>query len=475
MNSDIDREISDSESDQDPQPFGSPSKNSNLSEEERLQMALKQIQQLENELSDFQQSSYELEQELEKELNDLETRKQELEEALESKRKEAENWKAKYVRLESEFNNVTSRNEDKFKNYKKELQSVRSKLVNIEILNDNIEQNERILSINLNDLETKYNDSLERIALLESEINYKDEALLKEKLDNQNTQNQFNELKGEIDKLRSQQKQKLQREKSQSGQSSSSIFDSTGNASVSESVRNNIPKSNSIKQLHNMIEQTKFMENRVETIRNTIRPSKMRKVSGKTIRAEPVEHESDMSYDGGSEFNITGVSSIANSTGSMDQTASSYFTALSKSTTNDSLSHSKARNRKVRKSNLQKPPLQPLGSKPFSGTKEFQTHFTEKKTTPATTIKMVSSSVSSTKTSTTSNSTIKKISSTAHQLETIRGSPTTVRTRELKRVAAANNSKTSEVKKLFNSPSKTKNRLKGGLLPSLRKFNLSEK
>lgn len=451
----------------------SPSKNSNMSEEERFQMALKQINQLETELADFQQSSYELEQELEKELNALEDKNEKLEDKIAAKQKDIENWKAKYVELEAEFNNLNSKNEDKFKNYKKELQSVRSKLVNIEILNDNIEQNERILSINLNDLESKYNDSLEKIALIESELNYKDELLLKEKLNHQNTKNQLSELQAELDKYKPHSDNEQEVSQHDDTSRHASIAGSVGSMALSE-LSKKLPKSNSMKQLHNMIEQTKFMENRVESIRNTIRPSKMRKVSGRTISAQPVESEDSFAADvSNGEYDITQASAdntntIANTTTS---SASTYFSALSKSTTNDSLNHSKAKNRR-KKLNLQKPPIQPLNLK------EFKTHFTQRKETPVSTMKMVSGPAITSS----SQVTARRSSGTyrLNDLETIKGSPNgggnghngKIKGIESKRLGSS--AKAAEVKKLFNSP-KGKTRRKGGLLPSLRKFNINER
>lgn len=410
-----------------------PTSPSSISSSDRLTLALKQIQQLETELTDFQKSSYELEQELEKELTALEDQNNEYKEEIARKNKEIDTWRTKYVQLERELSNLNTLYQDRFRKYKTELHSVRSQLVNIEIMNDNIEQNERLLSINLNDLESKYNDSLEKIALLEGELSYKEELLLKEKLKNQNLQNEYGEIKERL---------LVAKARNEVGMS----YD-TGNASMD--LSRCIPKLNLIKQLHNMIEQTKFMENRVETLRNTIRPSKMRKVSGKTVYSEPVTVD-DSTYSATNE-------SGANMT---------FFSALSKSTTNESLSHTKAV-RKTQRPSLQNPPIQPLKTEVTQGLgvkeTEFANHFKERRGSAD----RLSVEKRKTERTISGKSTIKRVLSSDRTpvrraqktaLESIQGSPTVT---------------AREVKKLFGSPSKARKGKKGGLLPSLKRFNLN--
>lgn len=358
----------------------------------RYETALKQINELETELSEFQQSSYELEQELEKELNSLEEKKKKLEAQLAEKQRQVDSWKQKYVALEHDFGELSHKNEEKFKNYKLELKSVRSKLINIEIMNDNIEQNERMLGINLDEIETKYNDSLEKIALLESEVDYKDEMLLKERLNHQNTKTQLLEWKSRSDGTMRPAKERA--EESRMG--------------------SKLAKSNSIKQLQNMIEHTKCMENKVENIRRSIRPSKTRKVSGRdsSIIIQTMDDSMEESIDVGD---------------------GSFYSALSKSTTNDSLNHSKAKSRKGPRVNLQKPPIQPLKLQ------EFLKHLSDAGQHPAE-----------------KHSTVRRSSGVYHlnELDTIEGLPN-------------KDAKVTGIKK-------SKGKKRGGLLPSLMKFNINE-
>lgn len=255
-----------------------------LSDEERFNIAMTQIQSLEAELSEFQRSSYELEQELEKELMELENKNLELEEEVITKETQIENWKEKYVNLEKEFNSLSSKNEITIKNYSSQLQSVKDKLVNVEIVNDNIEQKERILNVNLHDLEDKYNQLLEKIALLENELNYKDEMLNKEKLANMNYANQVKLLQEDLLAIKNEAGSLNTHNSIANNGFTKPIFNKvnfTNSFDASDISNASILKSNSMRQIHSIREQAKFIENTVESIKYNIRPIKMRKVSNK--------------------------------------------------------------------------------------------------------------------------------------------------------------------------------------------------
>lgn len=221
--------------------------------------ALAAIQQLEAELSEFQTSSYELEKELEKELSALELDNEELKLKNEEITENLKELQLKKVETEKEFDKIRNELEIKIEKLEKELESKNTKIVDIEIKNDNIEQNERNLNISYKELEENYNSSMEKIILLEQELSDAKDQTMKEQLNHQNTKNELNELKIKYETLVSSSKKINQKPLTQSKMS----------------------KSNSIRQLHTMIEQSKGMESRIGNIKTSLH-SKNFKLNGKS-------------------------------------------------------------------------------------------------------------------------------------------------------------------------------------------------
>ncbi|ODV62856.1 uncharacterized protein ASCRUDRAFT_79487 [Ascoidea rubescens DSM 1968] len=309
----------------------------------RYKEALNQINQLENELSEFQSSSYELEQELEKELNDLDSKNESLKLNLIESEKETSLWKNKFFNLQKDLQNQSVKAQEQISNYKNELSNTRNKLINIEIINDNIEQNERKLNVNLNELDSKYNDTLEQVALLESELDYKNELLLKEQLEHQNTRNSLLEVQKELDNLKNSINKSTSASTTSTGLplifNSIGIFGNTNNNlsrtpsnSLDSTSQRSFPKSNSIRQLHDMINQAKGMESRVENIKISLKPKhKLRKSNKSTDFSSrphiPYELKNTMYSNNNVTFNYNNYNN--NSNNNNNNNNSNYLKSIS--------------------------------------------------------------------------------------------------------------------------------------------------
>ncbi|KAK2846340.1 hypothetical protein FQN49_005823 [Arthroderma sp. PD_2] len=129
-----------------------------------------QYEVLEAELSDFQSSSRELEAELEKDIEASEKRERKLKEKVESLGYEAEEWKTKYKQAKVEANSVQNTLQKEITTLRDSNRTLQLKLRDIEVANDDYERQARNTTSSLEDVESKYNVSIERGVLLEEEI-----------------------------------------------------------------------------------------------------------------------------------------------------------------------------------------------------------------------------------------------------------------------------------------------------------------
>lgn len=160
--------------------------------------AIEAIQQLENELNEFQASSFELEKELEKELSDLENQNDKLKDKINDLENKLNQKRIKEV----EFNESKNELIKEINLLKIEKNEKNSKLIDIEILNDNFEKNERILLQNQDDLNFKMNKMFEKNVLLNSEITDLKNLYYNEKLKNDNLKIEIEEIRKENEELR---------------------------------------------------------------------------------------------------------------------------------------------------------------------------------------------------------------------------------------------------------------------------------
>ncbi|GBF61540.1 nuclear distribution protein nudE homolog [Trichophyton mentagrophytes] len=129
-----------------------------------------QYELLEAELADFQSSSRELEAELEKDIEASEKRERKLKEKVERLGYEVEEWKTKYKQAKSEANSVQSTLQKEITTLRDSNRTLQLKLRDTEVANDDFERQARNTTSSLEDIESKYNISIERGVLLEEEI-----------------------------------------------------------------------------------------------------------------------------------------------------------------------------------------------------------------------------------------------------------------------------------------------------------------
>ncbi|KAG5297822.1 nuclear distribution protein NudE [Histoplasma ohiense] len=155
----------------------------------------KQYEHLEAELADFQSSSRELEAELEKDIEASERRERKLNEKLESSAYEIEEWKAKYKQAKTEANSAQSALQKEITSLRDGNRTLQLKLRDIEVANDDFERQARNTSSSLEDLESKYNVSIERGVLLEEEIKHGEQERETLRIENQRLRDELSDLK----------------------------------------------------------------------------------------------------------------------------------------------------------------------------------------------------------------------------------------------------------------------------------------
>lgn len=136
--------------------------------------AKEQIHQLEQELNEFQESSKELELELEQELAESEERQEKLEDRISSLESEVAEWKKKALDAHKEAAATQQALQKEVSSLRDAHKLVKERLRETENANDDIEQRERITCSTLEDIQTRYNEALENVAILEAEMAARD-------------------------------------------------------------------------------------------------------------------------------------------------------------------------------------------------------------------------------------------------------------------------------------------------------------
>ncbi|AOW06299.1 nuclear distribution protein nude 1 [Yarrowia lipolytica] len=136
--------------------------------------AKEQIQQLEHELTEFQESSKELELELEQELAESDKRQAKLEDRISALESEVTEWRKKALDAHKEAASTQQALQREVSSLRDAHKLVKERLRETENANDDIEQRERITCSTLEDIQTRYNEALENVAILEAELAAKD-------------------------------------------------------------------------------------------------------------------------------------------------------------------------------------------------------------------------------------------------------------------------------------------------------------
>ncbi|OBZ79083.1 Nuclear distribution protein nudE 1 [Grifola frondosa] len=122
------------------------------------------------ELDEFHLSSKELEEELERELERTEKAQQDLIQRVARAEQERDDWKSKFVSLQTTHNTTTTSLQRELDTLRQEHQRVKIQLRELEMGNDDLERNERAISSSLADAEGRYSRVLEEKILLEHEL-----------------------------------------------------------------------------------------------------------------------------------------------------------------------------------------------------------------------------------------------------------------------------------------------------------------
>lgn len=136
--------------------------------------AKEQIHQLEQELTEFQESSKELELELEQELAESDKRQSKLEDRISTLESEVAEWRKKTLDAHKEAASTQEALQREVSSLRDAHKLVKERLRETENANDDIEQRERITCSTLEDIQTRYNEALENVAILEAELAAKD-------------------------------------------------------------------------------------------------------------------------------------------------------------------------------------------------------------------------------------------------------------------------------------------------------------
>ncbi|KAI9672594.1 MAG: NADH:ubiquinone oxidoreductase [Alyxoria varia] len=158
-----------------------------------------QYEQLEVELQEFQASSRDLEAELERDVEASEKRERGLKEKVESLSYEVDEWKTKYKQSKLEASNAQNALQKEITSLRDTNRSQHLRLRDIEVANDDFERQARHTTSSLEDLESKYNVTLERGVMLEEEIKTGEQERETLRIETQRLRDEFSDLKIEAD------------------------------------------------------------------------------------------------------------------------------------------------------------------------------------------------------------------------------------------------------------------------------------
>ncbi|PHH92823.1 hypothetical protein CDD83_4732 [Cordyceps sp. RAO-2017] len=169
------------------------------SAEDALSWYKSQYELLESELAEFRESSRELEQELEKDIERAEKQERVLQEKAEALRFEVEEWKRKYKESKTEASAAQNALEKEVTTLRDSNRSLQLKLRDIEVANDDFERQARNTTSSLEDMESKYNQAIERGVMMEEEIKAGEQEREKLRIESQRLREELADLKIEAE------------------------------------------------------------------------------------------------------------------------------------------------------------------------------------------------------------------------------------------------------------------------------------
>ncbi|KAG8665492.1 NADH:ubiquinone oxidoreductase [Fusarium poae] len=172
-----------------------------------------QYEQLESELAEFRDSSRELEQELEKDIERAEKQERYHQEKAETLGFEVEEWKRKYRESKTEASASQNALEKEITTLRDTNRTLQLKLRDIEVANDDFERQARNTTSSLEDMESKYNQAIERAVMMEEEIKMGEQEREQLRIESQRLREELGDLKIEAevlqDKIKKQESRHL--------------------------------------------------------------------------------------------------------------------------------------------------------------------------------------------------------------------------------------------------------------------------
>ncbi|KAL6867142.1 NUDE protein [Trichoderma novae-zelandiae] len=160
-----------------------------------------QYELLESELAEFRESSRELEQELEKDIERAEKQERILKEKADALRFEVEEWKRKYKDSKAETIAAQASLEKEITTLREANRTLALKLRDSEVANDDFERQARNTTSSLEDMESKFNQAIERGVLMEEEIRMGEQEREALRIESQRLREELSELKIEAEMM----------------------------------------------------------------------------------------------------------------------------------------------------------------------------------------------------------------------------------------------------------------------------------
>ncbi|KAL6884825.1 NUDE protein [Trichoderma longibrachiatum] len=169
--------------------------------EDALAWYKSQYELLESELAEFRESSRELEQELEKDIERAEKQERILKEKADALRFEVEEWKRKYKDSKAETIAAQASLEKEITTLREANRTLTLKLRDSEVANDDFERQARNTTSSLEDMESKFNQAVERGVLMEEEIRMGEQEREALRIESQRLREELSELKIEAEMM----------------------------------------------------------------------------------------------------------------------------------------------------------------------------------------------------------------------------------------------------------------------------------
>jgi len=219
----------------------------------------KALTETQADLEEFQQSSKELEEELTRELDATEKQYQEQRAKNERLKNDIDDWKLKYQKA-CQDSNITIRGmERELEQLRKLKESYQVKTRELELDNDDLERTERAAKSSLQDFEQKYNKAIERSAILENELDCKNQLIVQV----QRLKDELSDVTLELQVLRNKQQE----------------LGPPDNSSPRErrysrqySMPSHVGNSNPVKMVQEMVGRVKSLEARLVSCRSLVTP-----------------------------------------------------------------------------------------------------------------------------------------------------------------------------------------------------------